>query len=186
MGTYQWMSAHLWDQVPGGSVSDPAWWTIAGAGNTILSCPSPVGAGDVLVRSEVAAWIGLQAYDSYGDGAFFLWSVTTHLLGEVTTTGHGVDPAHVGAGGFAFSTEMHWTGHSEPFASPADSFQRFANASTGGYITSKARRGPEHYGSGAPAFNLTCYTDGSLNWVPGHSDVATAYGFTVRTLWLVP
>lgn len=186
MGTYRWTSAHHWDEVPGGSDTNPVWWTTGSGANTVLSCASPVGEGDVLVRTEVAAWIGLQATSSYGLGQFFSWQTATHLLGDVSTTGHAPNPAAVGTLEFSFSAHMPWDGNSISFGDPTATYYYFARARTDGYVTSKARRGPDKYGSGHPAFDLGIYTDGSLNWVPGVGGLATRYGFTVRTLWLTP
>lgn len=186
MGTYHWMSKRNVNNVPGGTVSDPVWYTPSGLGNTFLSVPAYAGAGDVLVRTELAGWIGFQSGSDYGLAQFFLWQMNTLLLGEVTTSGHGPDPNGAGAVEFAFSTEMPWQGQTLSWADPTTTWLYFARASTRGYVTSKARRGPEKYGAGTPAMNFTIYTDNSFNWVPGSGDLATAWGFTARCLWFTP
>lgn len=186
MGTYHWVTERNQNSVPGGSVSDPVWWTPAGHGNTFLSVPAYAGEGDVLVRTELAGWIGFQADSAYPDAQLMLWQMNTMILGEVTTSGVGTDPNGRGAREFAFSTEMPWSGQTLSWGDPTTTYYYFLRASTPGYVTSKARRGPDKYGAGTPAMNFTIYTDNSFLWVPGLSDIATAWGFTARCLWFTP
>lgn len=186
MGTYHWVTERNADSVPGGLVSDPPWYTPDIHGNTFLSVPAYAGAGDVLVRTEFAGWIGVQTGSDYGDAEGFMWQMNSLILGEVTTSGAGTDPNGRGAREFAFSTEMAWTGRTLSWGDPTVSWVYFINASTGGYVTSKARRGPEKYGAGTPAMNFTIFTDNAINWVPGSGDLASSWGFTARCLWFTP
>lgn len=185
MSHYQWVTARHVDQVPGGTDLEPVWYTPTSGSKTAVSCPAPGGHGDVLVRTEIHGWIGVQIQDfSVGTRSFLPPSLETQLLGEVSTSGVGPDPSAVGSHEFALTASMDWTTTPINLAGITPLLIGYMRASTGGWITSKSRRGPDKYGAGSPAFNLGIHTENSDQYDPTVSGLATWYGFTVRALWL--
>lgn len=186
MSGYQWVTGR--NTGPPEHLADPAdaWYTPAGGVTVALSVPSPVGAGDILERVEVAAWIIVTS----GDVtllSFFPQSARTLLIGEVGAIGGSApDGTADGAYGFSFSTEIFWTINVVPLDFLASDTPTYLTAATPGYVTSKARRGPDSYGGIHPAFNLGVATPGSEYLDLTDGDIGTTWSITARTLWRTP
>lgn len=163
-----------------------AWYTPAGGVTTALSVPSPTGPGDILERVEVAAWISVTSPDASTLG-FFPQSARTLLIGDVGAIGAGApDGTADGAYEFAFSWECFWTVNIVPFDWLADITPTYLQTSTPGYVTSKARRGPDTYGDVHPAFNLGVATPGSEYLDLTIEANGSTWSITARTLWRTP
>lgn len=187
MGTYHWVSARASDSYPGGGASAPAWIQTTGAPSTLLTVPSPSGPGDVLERVEVAGWIGVQIADiSVGTRSYLPAVLETLLLGEVTTGGTPPDPSSAGEYEFAFTANMDWSSQLTNLSGIVPTVIANMRATTGGYVTSKAKRGPAKYGSGSPEFVLVCHTENESFYNYATSGLSSWWGFYARCLWYVP
>lgn len=183
---YQWVTGR--NTGPPEHFADPAdaWYTPAGGVTTALSVPSPVGEGDILERVEVAAWISVSSSDA-SDLGFFPQSARTMLIGEVGEIGgSGPDGTADGSYGFAFSTEIFWTSNLVVYNFLGGLVPTYCRAATEGYVTSKARRGPDSYGPIHPAFNLAVATPGSEYLDLTIEANGATWSITARTLWRTP
>jgi hypothetical protein len=166
--------------------SQPPWYTPSGVPKAVVRCGSPHGAGSVLERVEVSGYWAFSAADQtiVPDANIGL---VTYLMGEVgSSSSTPPDPTRTGSGDFAFTAEMQFTWETHTFGDPANTYPLTARMTTGGYITSRARRGPDSYGSGAPSFNLGLVTvdDNVAHEVYLHAQ--TYWSFYVRCLWRSP
>jgi len=186
VGTYQWTSG--WNVgAPEDSVdADTAWYTPDFAPVTALSVASPNGHGDVLVRTEVAYWITVVSSDA-STLLFFPESAGTLALGDVGAVGgSGPDPRATGSTDFSFSASTAWTVDLININFLSSYVPCYCKTSTGGYLTSKAKRGPEIYGGVDPAFNLALYTVGSSYLDLTVSTTTPYWSISARALWFTP
>lgn len=186
MGSYHWVTA----QNVGSpfQTDDPssAWLTPDDLAIRCLSVPSHGGEGDILVRTEVAVNL-IATFQS--QGLLELWgeSAMSQFIGDVGVhDGETLDPRGDGAYEFAWSWEDQWRWNQILFGDPASDFAVSFQCSTRGYVTSKARRGPDKYGAVDPAFNLSCYTWGSEFYRTGVSGISSSWVITGRCLWFTP
>jgi hypothetical protein len=182
---YRWVTARTFGQYPP-TGSAPLWNTPSGIPKVACRVPSPVGAGDVLIRTRVSGFIGI-----YGVNANYyplaaasqLWQ----LLGEVgSSSSLPPDPGLTGTNDFAFSYDMQPLLTLSDTGSPTSAAPWTFRANTDGEIESKARRGPAEYGSVHPSFNLGLLQNNDAYLTPGTFSINSWWGFTVRCLWLVP
>jgi len=183
---YQWVTG-INNGPPDGDLSPRGnWITDDGSVATALSVPSPNGHGDIMERVEVAIDICTACADSTLLG-FFINSAITLVAGDVGPVG-GIppDPASEGGYEFAFTTQVGWSEHMYVWSVLDGLTPTYMRASTHGYVTSKARRGPDTYGSVDPAFNLGIVTRGweYRDWTIGA--VSDFWSITARVLWRTP
>lgn len=184
MAVYKWTTARNFGNWPptGGT---PLWNTPSGIPKAVVRCPSPVGAGDVLVRTRVSGFIGVQ----WSDPIWYptaLASQRWQLLGEVgSSSSLPPDPTLPGTNDFALSGEMEPAVTSVPFGAPLSGANTFLRAATPGVIESRAERGPTSYGSVHPNFVLGIVQANDLNFDPTSHSINSYWGFTVRCLWRV-
>jgi hypothetical protein len=183
---YNWVTA-INDGPPDGDLSpENNWITSDGSAALALSVVAPGGHGDVLERVEVAMDLCVACGDASLLG-FFLNAAITQVAGDVGPVGGpGPDPASVGEYQFAFTTQLGWTQDIYVYDFLGSITPTFMRASTRGYITSKARRGPDTYGSIDPAFNLGIVTRGWEYIFPIPGAVSFWWSITARTLWRTP
>lgn len=183
---YEWYTAKNVGVYPPTGGAQPPWYTPSLIPKAIVRCASPNGAGDVLERVEVAGYWGFSAADAttVPDAAIGL---VTHLLGEVgSSSSTPPDPHATGAHDFAFSAFLDFQWEVHTFGDPANTYPLTARLSTNGYITSKARRGPDSYGPGAPSFNLGIITEDADVSTEIFNRAQTYWAFYVRCLWRTP
>lgn len=186
MGTYGWYTAKNVGNYPPTSGPVPPWYTPSGIPKAIVRCASPNGAGDVLVRSQVWGQIGVHLAD-WTAQQFAVIAPMTHLLGEVgSSSSTPPDPTLAGAHRLAFVGALDWSWEIPVFGSPVDTAPMYLRATTHGYVTSKARRGPDIYGGGAPSFNLGIVTEADLYLNPLLAAAESFWAFYVRCLWYTP
>lgn len=186
MAQYRWYTAKNVGSYPPTGGAQPPWYTPGPIPKAIVRCASPAGAGDILVRTEVAGYWGFVGAD-YTIMPDVSQGVVSHLLGEVgSSSSLPPDPTHTGTGDFAFSAwmDMHWEVHT--FGSPTNTYPLAARLTTGGYITSHAKRGPAQYGSGAPSFNLGIITEDDVVSNSIYNHAQSYWAFYVRCLWKTP
>lgn len=186
MGTYHWVTAQNVGSPANTDNPDSGWRTADDLAIRVLSVPSYGGHGDVLVRTEVS--VNLYAtFQSQGLEDLFPQSATSQFIADVGIhDGEPIDPRGDGAYEFCFTWDGQWTWDSLTYGSPAVDSPKFMRCTTGGYVTSKARRGPEKYGAIDPALNLSVYTWGSEAYATGTSGVSSAWVVTARCLWFTP
>lgn len=185
MATYEWTTAENYGAYPPTGTAAP-WYTPSGIPKAIVRNQSPVGNGDVLVRTRVAGYIGIYMANAqwYPDSMAGFY---TSLLGEVgSTSSTPPDPHLTGAHDFAFSGDMDLQWQIAPFDSPATTYPLVIRASTRGYQESEAQRGPNSYGGVHPCFNLGLVTSQDVILNPTLHSLQSYWGFTVRCLWRVP
>lgn len=186
MGTYHWVTAQ--------SIGDPsntddptgAWRTPDDLAVRTLSVPSPVGLGDVLVRTEVS--VNLRAnFAEPSLALLFPQSAVSQFIGDVGIhDGETLDPRGPGEYEFAFSWDGIWRWSGVAYGVPTLASAASWSCTTGGYVTSKARRGPDKYGAIDPAFNLSVFTWGSDYYRTSTTGVTSAWVITARCLWFTP
>jgi hypothetical protein len=183
---YNWVTG-ITNGPPDGNLSpQDIWITDDGSAALCLSVPAPGGEGDILERTEVAMDLCVGCGDSSILG-FFINAAITQVAGDVGPIGGPPpDPASVGEYEFSFTTQLGWTEHIYPYDFLGSITPTFMRASTRGYITSKARRGPATYGSIDPAFNLGVVTRGWEYIFPIPGAVSFWWSITARTLWRTP
>ena len=186
MGTYRWVSEQVTGDSGGGDDPDLVWRTSFGTAVRTLSVPSPVGEGDVLIRTEVS--VSIRAYFAdVGLAILFPVAAVSQFIGDVGIhDGETIDPRGGGVGDFAFTWDRAWDWQGVTYGSPTTDSPMAMRLDSVGYITSKARRGPDTYGAIDPAFNLSCYTHGSNYYVTGLAGVSSFWVITARCLWLTP
>ena len=186
MGTYRWVSEQVAGKSDSGDDPDVVWHTHSGLAVRTLSVPSPAGEGDVLVRTEVS--VSIRAFFAdVGLASQFPITAVSQFIGDVGIhDGETIDPRGGGVGDFGFTWDRVWQWQDVGYGSPTlDSPMAMALDSVG-YITSKARRGPDTYGAIDPAFNLSCFTHGSSYYIKGLAGVGSSWVITARCLWLTP
>jgi hypothetical protein len=184
--SYEWYTAKNVGVYPPTGAGNPPWWTPGGVPKAIVRCASPNGNGDILERVEVWGQIAFRNVDwtHQEDGPS---SLMIHLMGEVgSSSSTPPDPSLTGAHDFAFTGSMDWTFFLPTFGSPLNTAPVFMRASTNGYQTSKARRGPESYGSVAPYFNLGIMQENDIYFDPTQNGIQSFWAFYVRCLWRTP
>ena len=184
--SYEWYTAKNVGLYPPTGGSQPAWYTPSGIPKAIVRCASPNGAGDILERVEVWGQIGVHLID-FTAQQFANIAAMTHLMGDVgSSSSTAPDPGFTGAGDFAFTGAMDWTWEIPTFGSPLNTAPLYMRATTHGYITSHARRGPASYGAGAPSFNLGILTEADIFLNPTLAAAQSFWAFYVRCLWRTP
>lgn len=183
---YEWVSGRN-NGAPDGSLSPvTCWYTPTLAPVTALSVPSPNGHGDVLERIEVAFWATL----SFGDLAPFTFlpqALSTSIIAEVGAVGgSALDPIATGAGGFAFTDEVSWDFQVLSYNYLVSINPTYMRATTHGYRTSHARRGPASYGGVAPAVNVGIVSRGSEYLAATPTAYSAFWSLSVRALWRTP
>ena len=183
---YEWVTG-INNGPPDGDLSPWGnWLSDDGSAVTALSVPSPNGYGDIMERVEVAIDISTGCVDSTLLG-FFLNSAITLVAGDVGPVGGTPpDPASVGGYPFAFTTQVGWIAEMTVWDFLSGYTPTIMRASTHGYVTSRARRGPESYGSVDPAFNLGIVTRGWEYRDPTVGAVSDFWSITARVLWRTP
>ncbi len=186
MGTYEWVSGQVAGESDGGDNPDLVWHTPFGLAVRTLSVPSPVGEGDVLVRTEVS--VSIRAFFAkVGLASQFPQKSYTQFIGDVGIhDGETIDPSVSGPGGFAFTWDRLWNWQDVGYGSATLDSPMAMSLDSVGYVTSKARRGPESYGAIDPAFNLSCLTHGSSYYITGLAGVGSSWVITARCLWFTP
>lgn len=185
-GHYHWVTAQ--NAGSPAQTSDPAdgWLTPDDLAIRVLSVPSYGGEGDVLVRTEVS--VNLQAtFQNQSNQFLFQESATSQFIGDVGIhDGETIDPRGDGAYEFGFTWDGQWTWAADPANNGVLAEPYYMRCTSHGYITSKARRGPETYGAISPAFNLSVYTWGSEYYRNGITGVSSFWVVTARCLWYTP
>lgn len=185
MAVYKWVTTVSQGAYPPTGTLPP-WYTPDGIPKALARVPSPVGNGDVLVRTRVAGYIGIYMADStwYPDAMVSqYWS----LIGEVgSSSSLPPDPFLAGTNDFAFTGDLDMSWQLAPFGAPVDTFPLIVRASTRGYQEGHAERGPASYGGVAPSFNLGIVGLQDFRLDPTLHSLQSYWAFTVRCLWRVP
>lgn len=186
MGTYNWVTANNIGDDSGTADPTTAWCTPSGLALRTLSCPSPVGEGDVLVRTEVSVELMVQTVN-LAQLVYFAGFAASQFIGDVGIhDGETIDPTVAGEGNFAFTWDGGWSIFGLAYGPSVSEAPAYMRCSTRGYVTSKARRGPESYGAVDPAFNLSVVTHAS-DWYPlSEPDTGSSWVITARCLWFTP
>ncbi len=180
---YKWVTGRNFSNPTGTSNPNTGWRTPSEAPITTVSVPSYGGHGDVLVRTEVSVSLWAIAGDVTHLG-FFPGAAVSMFLGDVGASGASpLNPWTTGAQDFAFSWERQWSTNTTVINGLSGITPTYVTCSTGGYVTSKARRGPDSYGGVTPFFNLAVVTRGSDQYVTGITDVTSTWVISVRCLW---
>ena len=184
--SYEWVTAKNVGFYPPTGSGDPPWYTPGPIAKAVVRCPSAHGNGDILERVEVAGYWGFQAADAtlVPDA---IQGLQTHLIGEIgSSSSTPPDPQATGAADFAFTGWLDWKWEVHTFGSPTNTYPLAARASTNGYLTSHARRGPASYGGVSPYFVLGIITEDAnvSTLVKNHSQ--SYWAFYVRCLWRTP
>lgn len=186
MGTYHWTSAQNVGDAGGTTDPTTAWLTPEGLANRVLSVSSYSGEGDVLVRTEVSANIWAATAD-LSDFSFFTGSAVSQFIGDVGIhDGETLDPSGDGAYEFAFTWDGIWDIQTSVYNWTGGIVPSYMRCTTSGYVTSKARRGPDKYGAISPAFNLSVLTHGSEYYPHTTESVSSSWVITARCLWFTP
>lgn len=183
MGTYNWANAYVSGFALTGLA--PKWWTPSDPVQAI-SCESPNGPGDVLVRTELSANQGLLNYITGGFANPADWYLlTTVMLGEVYSVGSGgfPDPR---AGGVNSGVITAVLGNSVQPIGTATAETDGLTMQTPGLITSKGRRGPDKYGGGHPELRVGLWTSNCGTWSDTVGGATSAWTYWLRTLWYTP
>lgn len=184
--SYQWVTAKNVGFYPPTGSGDPPWYTPSNIPKAVVRCPSAHGNGDILERVEVAGYWGFQAADAttVPDATEGL---QTHLLGDIgSSSSTPPDPQATGAHSMALTAWLDWTWETPTFGDPTNTYILNARASTNGYITSHARRGPESYGGVDPYFVLGIITEDAAVSHGVYLHAQSYWAFYVRCLWRTP
>lgn len=185
MSVYRWTTQRNYGQYPP-TGSPPPWYTPSGIPKALVRVPSPVGAGDVLVRTRVSGFIGIYGADSTWF-PFAPASQRWQLLGEVgSSSSLAPDPTLTGVNDFAFSYDMDPVLTLVDTGSPTSPAPWTLRADTRGEQESRAERGPASYGTAHPNFNLGIVQNADTVLPTGVHSIQSYWGFTVRCLWRVP
>lgn len=185
VATYLWTTKRNYGQWPPTGAL-PVWNTPSGIPKAVVRNASPIGAGDVLVRTRVSGFIGVYGVDTLWY-PFAAASQRWQLLGEVgSSSSLPPDPTLTGTNDFAFSFDMDPIYTVVPFSIPTAGYSWTLRATTYGVQESRAERGPASYGGVHPNFNLGIVQNGDSYFDPTAHSIQSFWGFTVRCLWRVP
>lgn len=183
MGTYEWTNALVANPYTLGN--PPSWWTIGGSPIQAISTESPGGPGDILVRAELfVAASATVVNEPLGVSPFQMYAISLLMLGEVYEVGVGgfPNPSAAGVNSGVISAAAPVTAVSDK--DPAHSVKG-VTWSTGGYVTSKGRRGPAKYGPGHPELRIGLWATNVFDGtIIGETDSSETYA--LRALWYVP
>lgn len=181
--TTQWSSYLVEDAAPAGT--NPLWCTAFPAiPDNVIYLQSPLGAGSTLERCEV--FISASATFDAGEAEADWWqgdSLSLLISGEVygTLTPGNPDPRtstdsqFVITGAATVQTRYNQGGGYSYGG---------VTWSTEGYLQSKAKRGPAHYGSDVPELVVSVYA--APLFTPGYfSHVRTSGIYHARALWSI-
>lgn len=185
------MPTYTWTQDRTNNVytlgNPPIWWNTLNQSVLVATVPSPVGAGDTLVRTEL--WASAGGWLEGNPGPLFqpsgLFGVAFRMVGEVYVAGSPgfPDPEHLGTVPGVITATMPTTGMAYDATSGAG--QGGITWSTPGIVTSKGERGPAKYGSGHPELRVGLYADNVYDaLLPGSFN--SRWNIWVRCLWRVP
>jgi hypothetical protein len=183
---YQWANKVVKGIAPPDLPHPPAWITTDDSAALAVQVPSPVGAGDILVRTEFSATVGWNTGPTT-DPPQPAGQLGFEFAGDVGDAAAAPpDALGSGVGRFALvaSTDSFWT-YNSPFG-PGDSLYAIGTHTTRGYVTSLAKRGPDKYGAIHPYFNMGVNTVNGLSLVFAAGGFTVWYRFILRTLWKTP
>jgi hypothetical protein len=183
MGTYEWTQKVISNVYPLGN--EPGWWTLAGDPHQAITCASPNGDGDILVRTEFFASASASVLgDGLGVEPFQFHAISILFLGEVypDSAGGFPDPHLDGPSSGVISAVASVTALADPDPTASPTVVTY---STRGYVTSKGQRGPRKYGGGHPQIRIGMFGMNLFDeFILGATNSSETYA--VRTLWYTP
>lgn len=185
MPTYTWVADRTNNLYTLGN--PPIWWNTLNHSVLVATVPSPVGAGDVLVRTELFAVAhgGLEGNLPTPSQPSALYQISIRLQGEVYTAGSpGLpDPQALGTSPAVITAAL--TPRTLSYFDTTAPARGSCSWSTDGIITSKAERGPAKYGAGHPELRVGMFADNVYNaLLPGALN--SSWNIWVRCLWRTP
>lgn len=185
------MPTYTWTQDRTNNVytlgNPPIWWNTVGNPQLVATVPSPVGAGDTLVRTEIYATAAgaLEGNLPLHSEPSSLYQIVIYLQGEVYTAGSPgfPNPDDLGTSRAVITAVL------EPrtlaYYDVVPPARGSCAWSTPGYVTSKGERGPAQYGSGHPELRVGLWADNVIDaLMPGALN--SAWNIHTRCLWRTP
>lgn len=185
MPTYTWTADRTNNVYTLGN--PPIWWNTLNHSVLVATVPSPVGAGDVLVRTELYAVAhgGLEGNLPAFTQPSALFGISFRLQGEVYSAGSGgfPDPEALGTSPASITAAM--VPQTLSYYDTAPPARGSCSWSTPGIVTSQAERGPAKYGAGHPELRVGLYADNVYDpTLPGALN--SSWNIWVRCLWRTP
>lgn len=165
---------------------DPPWLDDVSQVGMAVQGPSPVGEGDLLVRTMFSATIGVRHFPTTVT-SLIPTSLAIDFLADVdSSAGPPPNPYGIGVSHHVLSasTTAEWQ-ITDPYG-PTGDVQFTGVWSTAGVVTSHARRGVAKYGPIHPYVNVGVGVKDAFRLTVDGGHMTVDWTFILRTLWLVP